>query len=372
MIEIDGSLHAGSGTIVRQAVAYAALTGQAVRVRNARARRHHPGLRPQHLRAIQAISELVGGTLHDAEAGSRSFTFFPGDAEPAGRYAWDIGTAGSATMLALAVLPVMALRGRGEEAEIHGGLFQDHAPSVFHLQHVLVPMLAQMGITTEIDMLRPGYVPEGEGIIRLRVPPPARHPLRPLTPRRGEAPARIWGISLASHLDDRHVAARMAAGATAVLDTAGINAQIQQRSDDTAAQPGAGFALFADFIGGTRLGADRAGAPHRRAENIGTHAAHQLLEEIASGATIDRHAADQIITFAALATGTSRFKVPFTTGHTETAAWLASVFTSADIRAEGQTLAISGQGVPCPGASSPAGRDPAASLTSTWQPRAER
>ncbi len=32
MIEIDGSRYAGSGSIVRQAVAYAALTGQAVEV----------------------------------------------------------------------------------------------------------------------------------------------------------------------------------------------------------------------------------------------------------------------------------------------------------------------------------------------------
>jgi RNA 3'-terminal phosphate cyclase len=60
VIEIDGAAHSGSGTIVRQAVACAALTGQAVRVRNTRARRRHPGLRPQHLRAIQAISELAG------------------------------------------------------------------------------------------------------------------------------------------------------------------------------------------------------------------------------------------------------------------------------------------------------------------------
>src|SRR6516225_9169713 len=131
MIDIDGSAHSGSGTIVRHAVAYAALTGQPVRVRNARARRQHAGLRPQHLRAIQAIRDLVGGSLDGAEVGSRSFEFRPGNTEPA-------------------------------------------------------------------------------------VPPAAR-PLRPLTPRRGQAPARVWGISLASHLDDQHVAARMAAAARTVL-----------------------------------------------------------------------------------------------------------------------------------------------------------
>ena len=94
MLDIDGSLQSGSGTIVRQAAAYAALTGQPVRVRNARAQRQRPGLRPQHLRAIQAIRDLVGG-LDGAEVESRSFEFRPGNAEPASRYARDIGTASS-------------------------------------------------------------------------------------------------------------------------------------------------------------------------------------------------------------------------------------------------------------------------------------
>ena len=96
-------------------------------------------------------------------------------------------------MLALSVLPVLAFRGRRAQAEIRGGLFQDFAPSAFHLQHVLVPMLAQMRLAAQIEMIRPGYVPALEGIIRLAVPPAA-----PLVPRRGQAPARVWGISLAS------------------------------------------------------------------------------------------------------------------------------------------------------------------------------
>jgi RNA 3'-terminal phosphate cyclase (ATP) len=342
MIDIDGSLHSGSGAIVRQAVAYAALTGRPVRVRNARARRQVPGLRPQHVQAIVAMRDLVGGSIDGAEVGSRSLEFRPGDAEPAGRYVWDIGTAGSATMLALSVLPVLACRGQGAEAEIRGGLFQDFAPSVFHLQHVIVPMLAQMGLAAEIEMIRPGYVPAGEGIIRLAVPPAVR-PLRPLVPRRGEMPARVWGISLASHLDDRCVAARMTAAASKVLDAAGISAEIRERSDSTAAQAGAALALFADFIGGTRLGADRAGAPRRPAERIGARVAGQLLEEIGSGATIDRHASDQIILFASLADGTSRFQVPFISEHTETAGWLASLFLRAEVHTAGHTLTVRGQ-----------------------------
>jgi RNA 3'-terminal phosphate cyclase (ATP) len=342
MIDIDGSQHSGSGSIVWQAAAYAALTGRPVRVRNARARRRSPGLHPQDLRAIQAMRDLVGGSIAGAEVGSQSFEFRPGNAEPAGRYAWDIGTAGSATMLALSVLPVLAFRGQGAEAEIRGGLFQDFAPSVFHLQHVILPMLAEMGLAAEIEMIRPGYVPAGEGIIRVAVPA-GMWPLRPLVPRRGRLPARVWGISLASHLDDRHVAARMAAAARTVLDAANISAEIAERSDSTAAQAGAAFALFAEFIGGTWLGADGAGAPHRPAERVGAGVAGRLLEQVDSGATIDRHASDQVIPFSSLAAGTSRFQVSCITEYAETAGWLASLFLDAEVRAEGHTLVIHGQ-----------------------------
>lgn len=366
MLEIDGSLHSGSGTIVRQAVAYAALTGQPVRIRNARARRRRPGLRPQHVRAAEAIRDLVGGSLEGAATGSRFLQFWPGDHQPASRYVWDIGTAGSATMLALTVLPVLALRGCGSEVEIRGGLFQDFAPSVFHLTHVMLPMLAQMGIAADIDLARPGYVPAGGGIIRLSVSPAVR-PLHPLVPRRGQVPARVWGISLASRLDNRHVPARMAAAARSVLAAAGISAAIEERSDHTAAQAGAAFALFADFIGGTRLGADRAGAPHRPAERIGARVAHQLLEEISSGATVDRYASDQIIPYAALAEGKSTFTIPFITEHIQTAGWLASLFLGGGVRIEDQALTVRGHGT---GPRRVEGSQPSAQIASTNSPTA--
>lgn len=111
-------------------------------------------------------------------------------------------------------------------------------------------------------------------------------------PGRGRAPARVWGIALASHLDHWHVLGRMAAAARAVLAAAGITADIAERSDAAADRAGAALALFAEFTGGARLDADRAGAPHRPAERIGARVARQLLQEIGSGATIDRHASD--------------------------------------------------------------------------------
>jgi len=132
-------------------------------------------------------------------------------------------------------------------------------------------MIAQMGLAAQVEMIRPGHPPAGQGIIRLAVPA-CQRPLHPLIPRRGTAPARVWGIS--------------------------------------------------------RL-------------------ARQLLAEVDSGATIDRHASDQIIPFASLADGISSFQVPFITGHTETAGWLASLFLRAEVGAAGTTLAVHGRDAHC-------------------------
>jgi len=130
VIEIDGSQYSGSGTIVRQAVAFAALTEQAVHIVNARARRPKPGLRPQHVRVVEAIRELVNGSVEGLSTGSREVIFRPGAVKGGRHYHWDIGSAGSTTNLALAVLPVLAFAPVATQVGIRGGLFQDFAPSL--------------------------------------------------------------------------------------------------------------------------------------------------------------------------------------------------------------------------------------------------
>jgi len=70
VLEIDGSQYSGSGAIVRQAVAFAALTGTAIHIYNVRFKRPKPGLRLQHAQAVEAIRQLVNGTTEGAVQGT--------------------------------------------------------------------------------------------------------------------------------------------------------------------------------------------------------------------------------------------------------------------------------------------------------------
>lgn len=338
MLDIDGAALSGSGVIVRQTVAYAAVTGTAIRVRSVRARRPKPGLRPQHLCAVHAVRDLVGGELDGDHVGSGEFTFRPGQQRPRGHYRFDVGTAGSATALSLALLPVAATAVEPVELELVGGLFQDRAPSPFHLQHVLAPLLGRMGLAVSVTMLRPGYVPTGGGVIRVEVRPSG--PLRALVAERQAPVRRIWGTALSSHLQQRQVSRRMADAARHVLATAGYEAVIEECVDTTAPQPGAGLALFAELTDGMRLGADRAGAPGRSAEKIGTATARQLLDDIRSGGVLDRYASDQIIAFAVLADGRTRVRLAAVTDHVRTGLWLAGLFGVGLTKLSGTVLTV--------------------------------
>jgi RNA 3'-terminal phosphate cyclase (ATP) len=343
MLTIDGSRYSGSGTIVRQAVAFSALTGQPIHVVNARAKRDKPGLRPQHIRVVEAIAELVNGRAEGLAPGSQEFTFRPGPLKTGRHYCWDIGSAGSTTMLGLGILPVLAFADSPVFAELRGGLFQDFAPSVFHLQHVLLPILREMGLQAEVGIGRPGYVPRGEGILNLSVKQPTA-PLQAIVREATGPVTRLWGIALSSHLEERQVSQRMARTAQSLLAKTGYQAEIELLHDRDSLQRGAALALFADRGTVVRLGADQAGALRRTAESIGKHVAKQLLEDLSSGATLDRYAADQIIPFAALASGESRFIIPAVSDHVLTGAWLAEVFLHAHVSIEEQRLVIRGVG----------------------------
>jgi RNA 3'-terminal phosphate cyclase (ATP) len=325
---------------------YTTLAGQDLHLTHIRARRDPPGLRPQHLTAAEAVAQVCQGTLEGGTVGSQELLFRPGRLSQGGHFQWDIGTAGSTTMLALALLPVATFAQGPQTFHLTGGLFQDFAPSAFHLQHALLPLLRHMGLHADLRIVRPGYVPRGGGSLVLTVEP-VHGTLRPLLLRKRGEPLRYWGLSLASHLHQRQVSQRMATACQQVLHKQGVHAEFRLLDDTTAPQAGAALALFAEGTN-TLLGADRAGAPRRPAEAIGRFVARALLDDLASGATVDRYLADQLIIFAALAAGTSVLRLPQITDHVPTNLWLAETILGAHVHLEDHQLSIQGIGYTSP------------------------
>lgn len=345
MIEIDGSIHSGSGTILRYAAALATLTGEPLHVANIRTGRPKPGLRAQHVQALRACCALSGGDLEGDELSSRAITYHPGTRRQGGDFSWDIGTAGSTTMLAMTVIPLALYAGSACRFSLEGGLFQDFAPSAHYLQQVLVPVLRAMGAEIHVAILRPGYVPRGGGRLTLAITPVNR-PLDPVERLHVGRITAIRAIALASHLEPERVTQRMARRCRSLLDQHGCEVQVDAIDDATALQKGAALLLWAETDTGCRLGADRAGMPGRSSESIAEFVVRALWEDLETGATTDRHLADQLILFAALAKGRSQYLIPRVTAHVQSNLWLVEKILGTKTRLTGNRVSIDGAGLP--------------------------
>ncbi len=101
---------------------------------------------------------------------------------------------------------------------------------------------------------------------------------------------------------------------------------------------------MAETDSGATIGADRAGKLGRRSEEIGRYVAGSILDDLKTGATVDRYVADQLIPFCAVADGVSEYIIPSVTEHVETNLWLAGRILSARTTLDGRRLRIEGIG----------------------------
>ncbi|MDO8248363.1 MAG: RNA 3'-terminal phosphate cyclase, partial [Rhodoferax sp.] len=213
MIEIDGSHGEGGGQLLRMAVALAAITGQALRVRNVRARRANPGLAPQHLAAVKAVAALCGAEAQGLQVKSQEIVFHP-RALRGGEFQFDVGTAGSVTLVLQAVLPVALACAQPVVMRITGGTDVRDAPPLDYFRHVFLPLLSRMGGRVSLAVERRGYYPRGGGEIRLEVQAGAS--LQPLVLETRGALRELGGITHTANLP-AHITARMARAAQQAL-----------------------------------------------------------------------------------------------------------------------------------------------------------
>jgi RNA 3'-terminal phosphate cyclase (ATP) len=340
MIEVNGSERSGSGTLLRHAVSLATLLGEELHMWNIRAKREKPGLRHQHRQTILACCDISGGTVEGAEVGSTQIRYKPGRDIKGGNYDWDIGTGGSTTMLAMTILPLACFARQVTMFNISGGLFQDFAPSAYHMQHVLFPTLRRMGMHADLAIKRPGYAELGDGTIELKVKP-LKAKFCPLRSTAQNKINQIGGIALSSHLEQSKVSERMVKECKQRLEAHGYQAKIEMVYDTTASHEGAALAIWAQTETCV-IGSDRAGKKGRRAEAIGEYVARNLINCIATGATVDKYLADQLIIYAALAEGTSEYLIPEMTEHINANLWLAERILGTKAEIEGNRLRIEG------------------------------
>jgi RNA 3'-terminal phosphate cyclase (ATP) len=280
-ILIDGSMGEGGGQILRTAIAFSAVLRVPVRIYNIRAKRRNPGLRPQHLTAVKAIAEITGGHVEGLKVGSMEIEFHPGRIRR-GYYSFNIGTAGSISLLLQAVLPALAFAEGPVRLRVIGGTDVKMAPSIDYMRFVLARLLEKFGYKVTIRVLRRGHYPRGGGIVEVKIPAPPRR-LAPVNLVQRGRLVDIAGLSHCVRLP-KHVAERQARSASQIIERElGVKPRIEleyyEPSRDPHLGPGSGIALWALFERSV-MGADALGERGKRAEIVGSEAALKLVEDI--------------------------------------------------------------------------------------------
>ncbi len=322
MIEIDGSHGEGGGQLLRTAVALAAIAHTPVTVDKIRAGRPNPGLAAQHVTALRAVAELASAEVEGLEAGSARIVFRPGDLA-GGDHAFDVGTAGSVTLVLQACLPVAFAASVSSHLRVTGGTDVRWSPPLDAFARVFLPWVRRLGGQADLLSHKRGYYPRGGGEVEISIQPtPVWAPIQISEPGALE---RVRGIAHASNLDE-DIPKRMKAAAIRRLH--GIqDVKIEERaypSEDAVGQGGA-LVLWAEREH-TLLGADVLAERGKSSERVGEEAAELLEAEILSGATVDVHTADQIVAYLALSDRPSAFMVREVSAHLRSMAWLIPQF----------------------------------------------
>ena len=145
-------------------------TGQPFTLNRIRAGRTKPGLMRQHLTCVNAAVEVCGAEAHGAEMNSQSLTFMPGKLR-AGDYSFNVGTAGSCTLVLQTVWPALLMADAPSRLKLGGGTHNPMAPPFHFLERCYAPLMRKLGANVELTLRRLGFYPAGGGEIDVTIWP---------------------------------------------------------------------------------------------------------------------------------------------------------------------------------------------------------
>jgi RNA 3'-terminal phosphate cyclase (ATP) len=302
MISIDGSFGEGGGQIIRTSLALSLITGKAFRVYRVRARREKPGLQKQHLTAVTSAAEIGRARVEGAGVGSSEFTFTPGEVAP-GSYRFNIGTAGSTTLVLQTILPPLMVADGPSQVVLEGGTHNPHAPPFEFIRRAFLPLVNRTGPTVSIELERYGFYPPGGGRLRVEIEP-ARERRRLDLDERGlilAQRARALVVKLPESIALRELAV--------VSQQLGWpQDMLEVESSTNALSPGTVLTIEIEGEKVTEVftGVGQRGVP---AERIAAEAVEEARRYLDAGVPVGEHLADQLLIPLALSGGGS-----FTTG----------------------------------------------------------
>lgn len=334
MLVIDGSLGEGGGQVLRTSLALSVICRQPIRITHIRSTRPKPGLQAQHLKALDAAAAISKAEVTGAASHSNEISFRPKDIR-SGRYRFEIGTAGSTSLVLQTILIPLSLASSASTVSIGGGTHVAWSPTFDYLETQWLPWMQNAGFDSALALDKAGFYPQGGGRITASI-----RPLQSIAPldlsQRGQL-LRIRGMSSVANLPVSIAERQKRQAVLRCLKIAwpgqpDINIKLQKLNS-----PSKGTSLFlaAEFEGGracfTSLG--ELGKP---AERVADQAVDELNHFLQSGAAMDPYLADQLLLPLSLAKGSSTLYTASITQHLITNAQIIQMFLPTRININGE------------------------------------
>lgn len=343
-LKIDGSTGEGGGQIIRTALSLSMLTGIPIEITNIRAGRAKSGLMRQHLVCVQAAQQISNASVTGAHLGSTALSFTPNSIK-SGDYSFDIGSAGSTTLVLQTLLPALLFTNTDSSAQstvtIRGGTHNPLAPTSDFLQLAFVPALAKLGMQVDVQLIKAGFAPIGGGEITATIMPFMRR--ADTAPFELTERGKLTNIELVASIVnlDYDICTRELASAKSVLIEAGINEAIITTQSNKLQGIGEGNSCYAvvtyqmvDSQSSHSEVFTLLGAKRTSAEKMGNRLAGLVKRYVLkTDALVDEYLTDQLLLPLALAGG-GEFTARVISQHAETQAWLIEQFLSVDIKFE--------------------------------------
>lgn len=324
MIEIDGSKGEGGGQVLRTALTLSMITGQPFRIANIRANRSKPGLMRQHLAAVTAAAAISGARVEGAAIGSQTLQFLPGPIK-AGDYRFDIGSAGSSTLVLQTVLPALLYADSPSVVTVCGGTHNPKAPPAEFLQRAYGRAMAAIGAQIDIRLERYGFYPAGGGVVCASVQPLQGWKRLDLMQRgeRREGFAEAFTAGIPPAVGRRELEIIGPAFAWG-------EEQLRMRQLPDGWGPGNALLLTLEHEHVTEVFVGF-GEKQLRAETLAKQVVQAARSYLASGAAVSEHLADQLMLPMALAGGGS-FTVDTVSEHSRTNGEIIQRFLPVQVR----------------------------------------
>jgi RNA 3'-terminal phosphate cyclase (ATP) len=241
----------------------------------------------------------------------------------AGDFRFEMGTAGSVSLVLQTVLPALALASGPSRVAVTGGTHVPGSPSYHYLAGPWAATIARLGFRAAFHLERAGFYPPGGGEVRADVEP-LRPIAKPLAMEERGALVSIHGVSGAARARTPIADRQRQAAAERLWEERRLEASWETLALN-ATSPGSFLLLEALFENGCGAFA-LLGEGGQRPEAMGDRAARMVLKFLEGESAVDPFLADQLAVPLAVAGGGGRVSTSAVTRHLETVAEVLTAF----------------------------------------------